>query len=114
MRIKEGDECKTAFNCRLGSFQFKVMPFGLQGAPAVFMQLINEMLHEHLYKGILVYLNNILIFSETLEEHTKLVHQVLKKLLGVKPGVGNLWLRSCMGLFGPSAVAPCHSVMAQG
>lgn len=46
--IKEGDEWKTAFNCLLGSFQFKVMPFGLQRDPAVFMQLINKVLHEHL------------------------------------------------------------------
>lgn len=69
MRIKEGDEWKTAFNCPLGSFQFKVMPFDLQGAPAVFMQLINEILHEH--KGDLVYLNDILIFIETMEEHMK-------------------------------------------
>lgn len=50
VRIKEGDEWKMAFNRPLGSFQCKVMLFGLQGAPAMFMQLINEMLHEHLYK----------------------------------------------------------------
>ncbi|XP_013920161.1 PREDICTED: RNA-directed DNA polymerase homolog [Thamnophis sirtalis] len=72
-QIREGDEWKTAFNCPLGSFQFKVMSFGLQGPPAVFMQLINEVLHEHLYQGVLVYLDAILIFSKTLEEHVKLV-----------------------------------------
>lgn len=59
----KGDEWKTAFNCLLCSFQFKVMPFGLQGAPAVFMQLIK--VHEHLYIGVLVNLDDILIFSET-------------------------------------------------
>ncbi|XP_013928332.1 PREDICTED: RNA-directed DNA polymerase homolog [Thamnophis sirtalis] len=78
--IKEGDEWKTAFNCPLGSFQFRVMPFGLQGAPVVFMQLINEVLHEHLYKGVIVYLDDILIYMETREEHVKLVRTVLKKL----------------------------------
>lgn len=83
VQIKEGDEWKTAFNCLLGSFQFKVMLFGLQGTPTVFMQLINQVLHEHLYKGVLIYLDNILIFSEMLD-HTKLVRQVLKKLLAAK------------------------------
>lgn len=59
------------------------MSFGPQGASTVFMQLINEV-HEHLNKGVLVYLENILIFTEILEEHVKLVHQVLKKLLAAK------------------------------
>lgn len=75
---------KTAFNCPLGSFQFRVMPFGLQGAPAVFMQLINKVLHDHLYKEVFVYLNDIIIFTKTQEEHMKLVHQVLQKLLVAK------------------------------
>lgn len=45
------------------------------------MQFINEVLHEHLYNEVLVYLNDILIYTKTLEEHIPLVHQVLKKLL---------------------------------
>ncbi|XP_013927877.1 PREDICTED: stomatin-like protein 2, mitochondrial, partial [Thamnophis sirtalis] len=56
------------------------MPFGLQGVPAVFMQLINEVLHDHLYKGVIVYLDDILIYTETREEHVRLVCTVLKKL----------------------------------
>lgn len=44
--IRLGDEWKSTFNCPLGSFKFQVMPFGLQGAPAVFMQLLNEILHD--------------------------------------------------------------------
>lgn len=47
----------------------------------MFMQLINEVLHEHLFKGILVYLDYILIYSEAMEEHVKLVETVLQKLL---------------------------------
>lgn len=54
IRIKEGDKWKIAFNSPLGCFPFKVLPFGLQVA-----QLINKVLHEHLYKGILVYLDNL-------------------------------------------------------
>lgn len=59
VRVKQEDEWKTAFNCNLGSYQFQLMPFELQGAPMVFMQLINNILHEHLYSGVLVYLNDI-------------------------------------------------------
>lgn len=80
MRIREGVEWKMAFNCPLGSYQFQVMLFGLQGAPAVFMQLINEVLYQHLYKGVLVYLNDILIYTKTKEEHVKLVRTLLEKL----------------------------------
>ncbi|XP_060539362.1 queuine tRNA-ribosyltransferase catalytic subunit 1 isoform X1 [Pantherophis guttatus] len=80
VRIKEGDEWKTAFNCPLGCFQFQVLSFELQEAPAVFMQLINEVLHEHLYKGVLVYLDDIVIYSESMDDHVKLVRTVLKKL----------------------------------
>lgn len=48
--------------------------------PAIFTQLINEVRHEHLYKGVLVHLDNVLIYTRTLEEHMKLVIVVLKKL----------------------------------
>lgn len=55
IRIKEGDEWKTAFNCPVRCFQFNVLPFRLQRTPAKDpIQLINEVLHEHLYKGFLV------------------------------------------------------------
>lgn len=79
VRIKEWDEWKTTFNCPLGFYQFRVMPFGIQGIPAIFMQL-NEVLHENLYKGVLVYLEDILIYTETTKEHVKLVRAVFKKL----------------------------------
>lgn len=71
---------KTAFNCPLGCFQFRVFPFGLQGPPAVFMQLINELLHDYLYNVVLVYLNDILIYTETIEEYVKLLRVVPKRL----------------------------------
>lgn len=59
------------------------MLFRLQGAPAVFMQLINDVLHEQLYQGVLVYLNDILIYTTTMVEYIQLVRQVLQKLLVV-------------------------------
>ncbi|XP_026558606.1 SPOC domain-containing protein 1 [Pseudonaja textilis] len=64
--------------------EFKALVFRLQGPPAVFMQLINEVLHEHLYKGVLVYFDDILIYTETKAEHIKLVWEVLKKLRAAK------------------------------
>lgn len=84
MCIQPGDEWKTTFNCPLGNYQFTVMSFSLQGAPAVFMQVINEVLHEHLYQGVLVYLDDILIYTKDMDEHTRLVRQVLEKLLAAK------------------------------
>lgn len=80
IRNKEGDEWKTAFNLPLGCFQLRILPFGLQDAPAICMQLINEVLDEHLYKGVLVYLDDILIYTEMMVELVKLVRTVLKKL----------------------------------
>lgn len=73
IHIKPGDKWKTTFNCPMGSYKFNVMPFGLQGAPAVFMQVINEVLHDHLYHGVLVYLDDILIYTKMMEEHVHLV-----------------------------------------
>lgn len=84
VRIKEGNEWKTAFNCPLEYFQFRVLPFGLQDTSVVFMQLINEVLHKYLYKGVRVYLDDILIYTEAMPEHVKLVRAVLKKLKAAK------------------------------
>lgn len=72
---------ENCIHCLLNCFQFQVLPFGLHGAPTMFMQLINEVLHEHLFKGVLVYLDYILIYTEAMEEHVKLVETVLQKLL---------------------------------
>ncbi|XP_015279038.1 PREDICTED: RNA-directed DNA polymerase homolog, partial [Gekko japonicus] len=72
VRIKEGDEGKTAFNTPLGQFEYLVMPFCLQGAPGVFMNLINEVMHDLLFKGVIVYLDDVLIYSQDLPSHVKL------------------------------------------
>ncbi|XP_015282283.1 PREDICTED: RNA-directed DNA polymerase homolog, partial [Gekko japonicus] len=78
--IKEGDKPKTTFNTPLGQFEYLVMPFGLQGAPGVFMNFINEVLHKHLFNGVLVYLDDILLYSPNLPSHVKLVREVLNTL----------------------------------
>lgn len=62
IRIREGDEWKTAFNTHLGHFEYLVMPFGLTSAPAVFQSLVNDVLRDLLNKTVFVYLDDILIF----------------------------------------------------
>ncbi|KAI3354966.1 hypothetical protein L3Q82_004757 [Scortum barcoo] len=81
VRIREGDEWKTAFNTPLGHFEYLVMPFGLTNAPAVFQALINDVLRDFLNHFVFVYLDDILIFSRSLKEHQSHVHQVLQRLL---------------------------------
>ena len=66
VRIKEGDEWKTAFNTHLGHFEYLVMPFGLTNAPAVFQALVNDMLRDMLNRFVFVYLDDILIFFSQL------------------------------------------------
>jgi hypothetical protein len=78
--IKEGDEWKTAFHTRYGHFEYNVMPFGLTNAPAVFQHMMNDIFREHLDDFVVIYLDDILIFSKNKEEHEKHVCLVLKKL----------------------------------
>ncbi len=62
MRIKEGDEWKTAFNTPVGHFEYHVLPFGLVNAPAVFQALVNDVLRDMINVLVFVYLDDILIF----------------------------------------------------
>ena len=64
MRIKEGDKWKTAFRTRYGHFEYQVMPFGLSNAPASFQGYINKILAEKLDIFVIVYLDDILIYTE--------------------------------------------------
>lgn len=81
VRIREGDEWKTAFNMPLGHVEYLAMPFGLTNAPAMFQSLVNDVLHDILNKFLFVYLDDILIFSKTKEEHVQHVRLVLQRLL---------------------------------
>ena len=71
---------KTAFLTRYGQFEWIVMPFGLCNAPATFMRTMNNLFADLLDKGVIVFLDDILIYSSTLEEHNRLLELVLSRL----------------------------------
>ncbi len=81
VRIRAGDEWKTAFNTPRGHFEYLVMPFGLSNSPAVFQALVNDVLRDMVDQFIYVYLDDILIFSSSLQEHVQHVRRVLQRLL---------------------------------
>ena len=81
VRIKEGDEYNTAFRTRYGHFEFIVMPFGLKNAHATFQHFINDVLSDYLDGFVISYIDDILIFSNNIEEHHIQVKKVLKRLL---------------------------------
>jgi len=87
--MAEGEEWKTAFRTRYGSFEFLVMPMGLTNAPATFQQFMNEIFRDMTDRFVVIYLDDILIYSDNLEEHKSHVRQVLARLrehdLHVKP-----------------------------
>ncbi|KAG0749205.1 hypothetical protein G6F29_013894 [Rhizopus arrhizus] len=80
VRIASEDVPKTAFNTRYGQYEFLVLPFGLTNAPPTFQSLMNRVLNDCLDKFALVYLDDILIFSKTKEEHQQHVRHVLANL----------------------------------
>jgi hypothetical protein len=80
LKIRESDVPKTAFRTRYGLYEYTVMSFGLTNAPAYFMYLMNKVLMEYLDKFVVVFIDDILIFSRTKEEHEKHLRVVLEKL----------------------------------
>ncbi|MBW0566617.1 hypothetical protein O181_106332, partial [Austropuccinia psidii MF-1] len=79
-RIKEGDEHLTCFTTKHGSFEYLVMPFGLTNAPATFQNLVNDIFQDLLDVCVMVYLDDIMVFSKSEEEHVSHVSTVLSRL----------------------------------
>jgi hypothetical protein len=80
LKIKKSDIPKTTFKTRYGLYEFTVMSFGLTNAPAYFMYLMNKVFMEYLDKFVVVFIDDILVFSKNKEEHEEHLRLVLEKL----------------------------------
>nr|GEV61046.1 putative reverse transcriptase domain-containing protein [Tanacetum cinerariifolium] len=80
LRDREEDILKTAFRTRYGHYEFQVMPFGLMNAPAVFMDLMNRACKPYLDKFVIVFIDNIMIYSKDEKEHEEHLRMILKLL----------------------------------
>ena len=69
IHIAKGDEPKTAFHTRFGLYEWKVMPFGLCNAPATFQAMMDDLFYDILDEGVVIYLDDILIYAENMAEH---------------------------------------------
>ncbi|KAI2666816.1 Transposon Tf2-6 polyprotein [Labeo rohita] len=80
VRIRHGDEWKTAFITPTGHYEYLVMLYGLVNAPSIFRDFMHEIFREYLHKFLVIYIDDILIYSSSLQEHRQHVHKVLTKL----------------------------------
>ena len=96
LRVQESDVPKTAFRTRYGQYEFLVMPFGLNNAPTAFMDLMNRVFSPYLDKFVIVFIDDILVYSGSLEEHSEHLRIVLQTLrerqLYAKLSKGQFWL----------------------
>jgi hypothetical protein len=109
LKIRESDISKTAFHTRYGLYEYTVMSFGLTNAPAYFMYLMNKVFMEYLDKFVVFFIDDILIFSKTEEEHEKHLRMILEKLRSNK-----LYARFSMCEFWLTEVAFLGHVISPG
>ena len=99
LRVKDVDVPKTTFRTRYGHYEFLVMTFGLTNAPTAFMDLMNRVFHPHLDKFVVVFIDDILVYSKDAQEHEqhlRIVLQILReKKLFAKLSKCDFWLRKC-------------------
>nr|GFB89933.1 putative reverse transcriptase domain-containing protein [Tanacetum cinerariifolium] len=87
LRVREQDIPKTAFQTRYGHYEFQVMPFGLTNVPAVFMDLMNRICKPYLDKFVIVFIDDILIYSKDEKEHEELLKAILELRKEEKSGI---------------------------
>jgi hypothetical protein len=109
LRVVKGDVPKTAFNTRYGKYEFLVMPFGLTNAPATFQTLMNSILRPYIDKFVLVYLDDILVYSNSEEEHLEHLRLVFEALRQHK-----LYARPKKCVFNKPTVEFCGHIVGQG
>src|SRR5437667_4652721 len=108
-RVAKKDVQKTAFNTRYGKYEFLVMPFGLTNAPVTFQTLMNQILRPYIYKFVLVYLDDILIYSNSDEEHLEHLRLVFEALREYK-----LYAKPSKCTFNQQTVEFCGHLVGQG
>jgi len=82
LKIKQDDIPKTAFRIRYGHFEFLIMPFGLTNAPAAFMDMMNRIFQLYLHRFVVVFIDDILVYSKNKkkhEEHLRIILQTLRE-----------------------------------
>ncbi|GMI64629.1 hypothetical protein HRI_000132200 [Hibiscus trionum] len=102
LKVKDVDVPKTAFRTRYGHYEFLVMPFGLTNAPAAFMDMMNRVFHEYLDQFLVVFIDDILVYSRTEKDRDKHLRIVLQALLEnqlyAKLSKCEFWLREVVFL----------------
>ncbi|KAL0554546.1 hypothetical protein IC582_008469 [Cucumis melo] len=102
LKVRESDIAKTTFRTRYGHYEFRVMPFSLTNAPSVFMDLMNRIFHQYLDQFVIVFIDDILVYSvdrESHEEHLRIVlHTLCDKQLYAKFRTCEFWLEQVVFL----------------
>ena len=80
IEIEEGDKVKIAFSTSWKYYKYNVMPFGFKGAPTIFQRLMTKVLEPYLYDFVMVYLDDIIIFFQIIEEHLQHMRKVIESL----------------------------------